>query len=138
MRLVLDTNIVLSAFLWEGRPAELLDSVDGKDVILFTSASLMAELADVLSRTKFVRKIAASPFSIEYFMELYARSAVAVIPRSVPRIAPDPDDDIVIGTALAAEADFIVTGDRALLSVVQYEGVRIVSVSEVLKAIAAG
>ena len=56
----------------------------------------------------------------------------------VPRLAPDPDDDVVIGTALAAKANFVVTGDRALLSVAQYEGGRIVSVSEALDAVVSG
>jgi predicted nucleic acid-binding protein len=58
-----------------------------------------------------------------------------VVPQRVPRIAPDPDDDVVLGTALAAKADFIVTGDRALRSVVQFQGIRIVSVAEALEAI---
>ena len=39
-----------------------------------------------------------------------------------PRIAPDPDDDIVIGTALAAKADLVVTGDKPLLSVAESRG----------------
>ena len=57
-------------------------------------------------------------------------------PVPVQRLAPDPDDDLVIGTALAAKANFVVTGDRTLLSVGEYEGVRIVSVSEALDAVA--
>ncbi len=54
----------------------------------------------------------------------------------MPRIAPDPDDDVVIGTALAANADLIVTGDAGLLSVEQYRDIRIVSVADALKSIA--
>ena len=56
-----------------------------------------------------------------------------VQPKSVPRIVPDPDDDVVIGTALAASADLAVTGDGGLLSVGAYEGVRIVTVREALQ-----
>jgi putative PIN family toxin of toxin-antitoxin system len=138
MRLVLDTNILLSAFLWTGRPAKLFDSIDGKHILLFTSAPLVAELADVLSRPKFARKIAATPFSIGYFLKLYNESSIAVLPDPVPRLAPDPDDDVVIGTALAAKADFIVTGDRTLRSVAQFQGIRIVSVAEALQATVMG
>lgn len=54
----------------------------------------------------------------------------------MPRIAPDPDDDTVIGTALAAKADSIVTGDRSLLSVGKYQGVSIIGVSEAVQLIA--
>ena len=53
-----------------------------------------------------------------------------------PRIAPDPDDDVIIGTALAAKADLIVTGDKPLLSVTVYQGVRIVGVAQALQIIA--
>ena len=47
----------------------------------------------------------------------------------MPRIAPDPDDDVVIGTALAAKAELIVTGDKPLLTVIEHQGVKIVSVA---------
>jgi hypothetical protein len=47
----------------------------------------------------------------------------------------DPVDDVVIATALAAKAELVVTGDRALLLFAEYESGRIVSVSEALKAI---
>ncbi len=52
-------------------------------------------------------------------------------------IAPDPDDDVVIGTALAAQAQWVVTGDKPLLSVSEYQGVRIVQVSEAVQLLVA-
>ncbi|MDO8925461.1 MAG: PIN domain-containing protein [Sideroxyarcus sp.] len=58
-------------------------------------------------------------------------------PTPTPRIASDPDDDVVIGTALAAKADLLVTGDRMLLSVAEYLSVRIVSVAEALQLMTA-
>jgi len=134
MRLVLDTNVVASALLWGGSPRRLLHlSVSKKDV-LFTSAPLLAELTDILSRSKFSKKITASLLTVDQIVDLYAELAALVRPVSVPRLAPDPDDDVVIGTAIAAKADFIVTGDKALLSVADYEGGRIVSVNEALDA----
>ncbi len=54
-------------------------------------------------------------------------------PIDLPRTAPDPDDDVVIGTALAAKASFVVTGDKALLSVGSYDGGQIVSVGDILR-----
>ena len=58
-------------------------------------------------------------------------------PTPTPRIVSDPDDDVVIGTALAAKADLLVTGDRGLLDVGAYQGIRIVSVAEALGIITA-
>jgi len=136
MRLVLDTNTVVSAPLWEGVPHSLLAAIRDKGVALFTSRPLIAELADVLSRRKFEKQLAAALLSSGQLVDWYARSTTSVRPVSVPRLVSDPDDDVVIGTAVAAKADLIVTGDHALLSVVEYEGVRIVSVVEALRIVA--
>jgi putative PIN family toxin of toxin-antitoxin system len=137
MRLVLDTNVVASGLFWDGAPRRLLLAGKTESVLLFTSAPLLAELTEILSRPKFAKKIAASLLSIDELVDLYAALALAVRPVPVPRLAPDPDDDVVIGTAIAAKADLAVTGDRALLSVVEYDGGRIVSVREALRGIAA-
>jgi putative PIN family toxin of toxin-antitoxin system len=114
----------------------LLGLARSEDVSLFSSLPLLAELTGILSRSKFEKKIAASRLSVDQLVDLYAGAVALVRPISTPRLAPDPDDDVVIGTALAARADFLVTGDRALLSVAEYEGGRIVSVSEALHAAA--
>jgi putative PIN family toxin of toxin-antitoxin system len=129
----LDTNVAVSALLWQGRPSELFNLASAKAIILISSAPLLAELADVLSRAKFQHRIAASKLSVDDILYLYAEKVLSVRPSSVPRIAPDPDDDVVIGTALAANADLIVTGDSGLLSVERYRNIRIVTVAEALQ-----
>lgn len=101
---------------------------DKNRVNLFTSAALLAELTDILGRRKFDKKIAASTLIVNQLVDRYAALAALVRPIPTPRIAPDPDDDVVIGTALAAKADLIVTGDKSLLSVADYQGVRLVGV----------
>jgi len=135
MRLVLDTNVVASALLWGGVPRLLLQAGREKRVELFTSAALLAEFTDILGRRKFDKKIAASTLTVDQLVDRYAALAALVRPTPTPRIAPDPDDDVVIGTALAAKADLIVTGDKPLLSVADYQGVRIVGVSQALQII---
>ena len=135
MRLVLDTNVVASAVLWGGVPLLLLQAGREKRVDLFTSAALLAELTDILGRSKFDKKIAASTLTVDQLVDRYAALAALVRPTPTPRIAPDPDDDVVIGTALAAKADLIVTGDKPLLSVADYQGVRLVGVSQALQII---
>lgn len=134
-RCVLDTNVVVSALLWRGPPHDLFDRRLGKEVIFLSSPPLFAELADVLSRKKLQHRIAVSQLVVDEILRIYTESVLSVRPRSVPRIAPDPDDDVVIGTALAANADLIVTGDVALLSVQSYHDIRIVSVADALREI---
>jgi putative PIN family toxin of toxin-antitoxin system len=132
MRLVLDANVVVSGLLWDGAPRRLLNAGWLEGILLFTSAPLLAELTDILSRPKFEKKIAASLLSIDELVDLYAELTIVVRPDPVPRLAPDPDD-VVIGTAIAARADLVVTGDGALLSVKEYSSGRIVSVGEALR-----
>ena len=135
MRLVLDTNVVASAILWGGVPRLLLQAGREKRVELFTSAALLAELTDILGRRKFDKKIAASTLTVDQLVDRYAALVALVRPAPIRRIAPDPDDDVVIGTALAAKADLIVTGDKPLLSVTEYQGMRIVGVSLALQIV---
>lgn len=135
MRLVLDTNVVASALLWDGAPRLLLQAGREKRVKLFTSAALLAELSNILARRKFDKKILASGLNVDQIVDRYAVLAALVRPASIPRTAPDPDDDVVIATALAAQVDLIVTGDKPLLSVAEYQGVRIISVDKALQFI---
>ena len=123
MRLVLDTNVVASALLWDGTPRQLLVAAREQRITLFTSTPLLIELTDILGRRKFAKKVAASRLAIDQLVEGYAQLAALVRPTPVPRLAPDPDDDVVIGTALAAKAEFIVTGDRTLRALGEYQHV---------------
>jgi len=114
------------------RQSNSYTAVQEDRIQLFTSQALIDELRDVLGRPKCSRRLLESANSVGRLLILYLGVALLVDPILVPRIAPDPDDDVVIGTALAAKADLIVTGDHALLSVGEYEGVRIVSVLQAL------
>lgn len=135
MRLVLDTNVVASALLWGGVPRVLLQSRREQRVMLFTSTPLLAELTDILGRRKFEKKIAASLMSVDQLVDRYSDLTLMVGPIAVTGVAPDPDDDVVIGTALAARAELIVTGDKGLLSINAHQGVRVVGVDEAVAAI---
>lgn len=137
MRLVLDTNVIASAMLWGGNPKLLLQARREKRVDLYTSMPMLAELTDILARPKFEKKIVASLLSVDQLVDRHAELVQVVRPTAIPRVASDPDDDMVIGTALAAQADLLITGDRPLLAVAEYQGVRIVSVGEALQALAA-
>lgn len=136
-RIVLDTNVVASALLWGGEPLRLLQAGREQRIALFTSTPLLAELTDILARPKFDKKIAASKLTIDQLVDHYTALAALVRPFAITGIAPDPDDDVVIGTALAANAELIVTGDRALRSVGEHRGIRFVSIAEMLDALLA-
>jgi putative PIN family toxin of toxin-antitoxin system len=135
MRLVLDTNVVVSGLLWNGLPRTLLKACGEAPNFAFTSVALLQELVETLTKPKFAGKIAASGFLSAELVNRYAQMTRVVRPATVPRLAPDADDDVVIGTAIAAKADLLVTGDLGLLSVGAYTCGRIVRVAEALEAI---
>ena len=112
-----------------GTPGLLLQAARERRVDLFTSTAMLAELTDILGRRKFDKKIAASGVTIDQLVDGYAQLAALVHPTTVQRIAPDPDEDVVIGTAVSANAEFIVTGDKPLLTVSEFQGVKVIGVA---------
>ncbi len=129
MRYVLDTNVVLSGLLWGGTPGKLLQAARQHKIELFTSKPLLNELLRILHKRKFERKIAESFLPIDELVAGYADLCTIVLPRPTPFIAPDPDDDVVIGTALAAKVDWMISGDAHLLRVASYGDIFIVAPS---------
>ncbi len=115
MRLVLDTNIVVSGLIWGNLQRQLLDLARDEHVTLFTSSTLLDELADVLAREKFVALLKSQAITPAFLIQRYGLLATLVKPKTIKRIVRDADDDVVIATALAAQADMIVTGDQDLL-----------------------
>lgn len=136
MKLVLDTNVVVSAVLWGGTPLELLRAATAGDVELYTSPALLAELRGVLRREPLASRLARQRSSAEQAISHYGELAISVSPLLTPRAVPgDADDDHVIAAALAAHADLVVSGDRHLLSMGSYQGLAIVSVAEAVRRI---
>jgi putative PIN family toxin of toxin-antitoxin system len=134
----LDTNTVISGLLWKGTEHGLLAEVGARtDVALYTSPKLLAELADVLSRNKLSRAVAASGLSPEHLMARYVDAVRVVAPADIPAVVlADPDDDHVLACALAAQADLIVSGDPHLLDLKSYQSIPIVGTAEALERIA--
>lgn len=116
---MLDTNVLLSAILVPGACRELLR---GQALAheWFTSPALLAELAE-----KLADKLGLIPEHTPLYL-VYQRRVRLVAPVSLPvPVCRDPDDDLVLATALAAGADCIITGDRDLLVLEKHAAVRI-------------
>ena len=140
MRIVLDTNVVLSALLWRGTPYRLLAAIRQlQNSQLFSSTPLLEELADVLTRPSASKRLALINRSAADVLIDYVEAVDIVTPASIGRVvASDPDDDVVIATALASNSNLIVSGDNDLLSLKQYQSIRILSPTEALGLIEEG
>jgi len=125
MRVVLDTNVLLAAVLFRGLPRSLLESALRGEIDLVTSPTLLMELEELLHR-KF-----HFPSELAHATRTEMESLADVVtPTEVPRVARDPDDDEVLAAAVVGAAEAIVTGDRDLLSLGTYEGMRILTPAE--------
>jgi uncharacterized protein len=117
VRLVLDTNTVVSGLFWRNAPRLLMDAATEGRVELVTSTVLIDELAEVIARAKFSRKLAQHNVTARVLLNRYARLATRVTPASIHRtVIDDADDDHVLACALAARVDLIVSGDAHWLN----------------------
>ena len=133
MRAVADTNVVVSGLLWRGPARQLLEAARAGKVELFTSGALLAELAEVLQREKFLDRLASAQVHPHDLMIGYAALAAVVQPAPIaPVVLRDPDDDAVIACAVTARAAVIASGDHDLLSLKYYQQIEIISAAELV------
>jgi len=115
VRIVLDTNVVVSGLLWSGRPARLLDLLRAGKASAFTSEALLDELAGVLSRRHLASILARHEANPASLFQGYALLATPVPAAAISAVvSADPDDDAVLACALATGAELIVSGDKHL------------------------
>ncbi len=125
MRVVLDTNVLVSALHFGGRPRRLLADVLGGDHALIIGPAILSELEAVLVETCGWAgdRAAAVRAELEAIAEV-------VTPVEIPRVCRDPDDDQVLAIAITGSADALVTGDADLLALGAYAGVNVSSVAD--------
>ncbi len=131
LKIVADTNVLVSSLIRKGKPHELIYGIDGIDVRLISSNVLMAELISVLAEGRIVKYVTKS--DVERFLRYVGRRTTLVkIRNSFKVIGEDPKDDVVLNTAHSGEAEYIVSGDKHLIPLKEFKGIRIVTVSEIL------
>jgi putative PIN family toxin of toxin-antitoxin system len=122
MRLVLDANVLIAAFVARGVCAELLEYCVREHEPV-TSQAILEEV-----RENLVAKVRVSDSQAAQAVKLLQTRPLVVEPAALgTRVCRDADDDVVLGTAIAGRCDALVTGDRDLLALGSYGGITIVS-----------
>jgi len=129
LRVVVDTNVLISAFLFGGAPREIVELIVAGVIDGAISPAILDEVRGVLKRPKF----GLSPRQAMSIAEELSSLCEVISPSvSVHRIIADPDDDRVLECAIEAQADAIVSGDTHLLELSRYRGIRILNTSDFL------
>ena len=139
-RVVLDTNVFISAILNpHGSPGVILDQVFDQKVSLCLSPPLIDEIQRVIRYKKMTTLLKRGGRNVEQAKKIVDKIvAVAEVSyglREVNLIAADPDDNIVLACALETEVDYIVSGDRHLSELGDFQGIPILSPRDFLEAL---
>jgi putative PIN family toxin of toxin-antitoxin system len=126
--------------LWGGKPAEVIKAAEEGKIDIFASEQTVGEINQVLAYPKIAKILQADGLLHEELIEAVLKVVKFVeveVTKTVKVVLEHPADDKFIECALAARADYIVSGDKHLLKVGSYKKTRIVSVAEVLQILGA-
>ena len=133
MRVIADTNLIVSAFLWGGNPRRVIDAARDGVFELCTSPALLDELEGVVTRAKFEKQFVTLGFTPEELIAEFIGFATVIDAVPIgPVVIRDSDDDAVLACAIASESGVIVSGDNDLLDLKQYQNIRILTATELL------
>lgn len=127
VKIVLDTNILISAIAFRGKPKKVVDLVLEERIIAYTSHVLLAEFKEVY-RKKFSLLKEDFELTIKNIEEIF----IILQPTETLHVLGDEDDNRVLEAAVEGNCDYIITGDRELLELKKYKSIKIVSARQFL------
>lgn len=130
IKVVVDTNVFLSAIFWKGNPEKVIGKCVRREITGVTSPEILEELEGRL-----LRKFAYPAEQTTRYIELIITDFEVVQPETRLSAVEDPKDNKIIETAVAAKADYIVSGDRHLLTLGTYKGIKVVSPKEFVELV---
>lgn len=129
-KVLLDTNILISALGWNGKPRQIFQECINGRLELVTSPEQIAELCRVMNYPKFNFTEYQKDTFVSIILEI---ASMVEITGKVKVIEEDPDDDVILEIAVIGNADYLVSGDPHLLNLKKFTSVRIVSAAEFLE-----
>jgi hypothetical protein len=135
MRVTLDTNVLVSAFISKtGHPARVLDvALSLEDMQLVLSERIIREFVRVMSRDELLVRFDYTLADVEELARLLRKTSQMIKVRSeFKAVKDDPADNAILNTAYDGRCEFVVSGDHHLLELKKFKGIRILSPREML------
>jgi len=133
MRIVADTNILVSATFWNGDSDRIMREVEKGSITLVLSAEIIREFLKVLHTDEMLQKVREKELRFQRTIEKTVSLAEIVYPKEkLDIVKDDPDDNIVLECAKKGAVDFVITNDRHLLNLKSFNGIPIVTPKEFL------
>lgn len=134
MRVAIDTNVFISTVIKpESRVAMIVVRMRNGDYTLIYSEKMLDELIGVLTRDKIWKRFALTEETVNTFINSIVKHGEKVEVMTVVDVCRDPDDNILLALALDGTADYIVSGDKDLLDLTQFQNIPILKPAEFLK-----
>jgi putative PIN family toxin of toxin-antitoxin system len=135
VKLVVDTNTLLSGALWQGPPARLLSAALAGHAQVFLSLTMLLEFRETLQRPRFAQRLTGKGETPDTLMNRFRATCHEAVPARIipPAELRDADDLHVLAAAVGVQADAIVTGDKDLLTMKSFAGIPILNAAEALR-----
>ncbi len=134
LKLILDTNTLVSAFFWEGNEAELLRKIEQGKANLYITHEILKEVEEVIKRPKFHEVMGKANLTPDQIMQkIVSLSHLVIALKLNINVCRDEKDNKFLECAKSAKADYLVSGDEDLLVLKEYEKISIIRTSKILK-----
>lgn len=132
MKIVLDTNVLVSALIKSGKPRKLLFEIIQRKHELILSREILEEFAHVAADPK-IRKYVKQEDIIRFLRDIANMAKIVRVKSRFKIVKEDPADDTILRTCHDAKARYIVSGDKHLQNLRRFRGIKIVTVNEMLR-----
>ena len=136
MKVVLDTNVQLSAIVWRGEATKIIDARINREVEIIITKEILSEIVDILNRTRFKEFIENKQEKIEDLIRVILSISTFIETKTkLDVVKKDPKDNIILEAGLDAKGDYIISYDDHLINMIEFNRIKILTPTEFLKLI---
>lgn len=134
MKVVLDTNILVSGTFWKGDSSRIIEFIENDRINLIISQELIDEYNEVIEREEIMDKILYKNLILNKSVQKIIQDSILVSPsEKFNYVQDDADDNKILECAYEGKADYIITKDNHLLNLKEFQGIKIITPYEFLK-----